>query len=89
MLSYAEVSGNAKLRFTPERAQWVSREEWHPKQESSFDKKGHYILQIPYSDERELIMDILKYGSDVEVLEPDTLRNTISGETKKTSLIYN
>lgn len=83
-----KVIGTAKLLFTPERSQWVSKEEWHPKQRSNFDKEGNYILEFPYSDERELIMDILKYGPDVEVLEPDSLRKSISERLRSTLKIY-
>ena len=61
------------LRFTPERARWIANEQWHPRQKSRFED-GYYILEIPYSDDRELVMDILKYGPDVEVLAPEALR---------------
>lgn len=64
----------AILRFTPERAKWVSSEKWHPLQEGRFLQDGSYELCIPYSDPRELVMDILKHGSDVEVLSPESLR---------------
>ncbi|MFQ5936767.1 MAG: helix-turn-helix transcriptional regulator, partial [Acidiferrobacterales bacterium] len=52
----------AMLRFTPKRARWVASEQWHPDQRNSFDAEGYYILHVPYTDERELVMDILKYG---------------------------
>lgn len=64
----------AELRFTPERARWVSREIWHPKQKGRFEPDGSYTLEIPYSEDPELIMDILKYGADVEVIAPEPLR---------------
>ena len=32
------------------------------------------MLEIPYSDERELVGDLLRFGADVEVLEPSDLR---------------
>jgi predicted DNA-binding transcriptional regulator YafY len=32
------------------------------------------LLGVPYGDQRELIMEILKYGPDVEVLAPEELR---------------
>ena len=70
----------AKLKFTPERARWVSSENWHPKQKSRFDKDGNYLLAIPYSDDRELVMDILKYGGDVEVVSPQALRKRVAEE---------
>ena len=63
----------AVLRFTPERARWVADEHWHP-QQSLVLADGSYELRIPYSDPRELVMDILKHGADVEVISPKPLR---------------
>jgi predicted DNA-binding transcriptional regulator YafY len=77
------VKGWAKLKFTPERARWVKREEWHPDQKGSEEADGSYILEIPYSDERELTGDILKYGSDVVVIEPMSLKNHIHKQITK------
>ncbi len=68
----------AVLRFTPERTRWVADEHWHPEQQGCFLENGSYELRIPYSDPRELVMDILKYGPDVEVIAPETLRNAIT-----------
>lgn len=67
----------ARLRFTPERARWVSTEQWHPEQRSGFEKDGNYFLEIPYSDPRELLMDILRHGSEVKVIAPATLREAV------------
>jgi predicted DNA-binding transcriptional regulator YafY len=71
---------NAVLRFEPRRARWVSREIWHPRQEGHFELDGAWILELPYSDQRELVMDILKYGADVEVLAPASLRAAVAAE---------
>ncbi|MGD2082971.1 MAG: WYL domain-containing protein [Chromatiales bacterium] len=68
----------AVLRFTPQRARWVSRERWHPRQEGRVLRDGSYELKVPYHDPRELVMDILKYGPDVEVLAPGELRDAIT-----------
>jgi len=35
---------------------------------------------VPYSDYRELIMDILKHGSDVKVIEPENLKKIVLAE---------
>lgn len=67
----------AELRFTPQRARWVAQEQWHPEQKSRFDEKGYYYLSFPYSQEPELLMDVLKHGADVEVLKPKSLRNRL------------
>lgn len=64
----------AVLRFSPQLARWVSRETWHPEQRSEYDAEGYYLLRVPYSQDTELVMDILKHGPEVEVLEPPELR---------------
>jgi predicted DNA-binding transcriptional regulator YafY len=38
---------------------------------------GNYVLEVPYSDTRELVMDILKHGPHVEVLAPEKLRQEV------------
>ena len=35
---------------------------------------GRYELKVPYSNSRELLMDVLKYGPDAEVVSPVSLR---------------
>ena len=75
----------ATLNFTAERARWVADERWHSKQKGKFLKDGTYELKVPYSDHRELIMDILKHGQYVTVVAPESLRQIVA-ETLKASL---
>ena len=69
--------GWATLKFTPERARWVNGESWHPMQESKTEADGSYVLSFPYSDDRELIGDIMRFGADVQVLAPPALRSKV------------
>ncbi len=78
----------AELRFSPEIARWVSRELWHSQQQSCYDESGFYILQIPYSQDTELIMDILKHGPEVEVLQPPDLRHKVGQRIKAMQALY-
>jgi len=78
----------AKLRFTPEAARWVAAQRWHPKQRARFDEGGSYLLEIPYAHERELVMEILKFGPDVEVLAPDSLRRRVAESLTKAAGLY-
>ena len=79
--SYGIFAGRANkiavLRFSKERARWVADERWHPQQAGQYLTDGRYELRIPYRDERELVMDIMRHGAGVEVVSPDTLRETI------------
>lgn len=64
----------AVLRFSPERARWVAKEQWHRDQRGRLLADGSYELAIPYSNQLELVMDVLRYGPDVEVIAPEALR---------------
>jgi predicted DNA-binding transcriptional regulator YafY len=73
----------ARLRFTPERARWVAQEQWHAEQTGKVEPDGSYLLRLPYTDHRELIMDILKHGAHCEVLGPASLRREVVYELEK------
>ncbi len=68
----------ATLKFTPEAARWVSAQNWHPRQRARVEKDGSYVLEVPYAEDRELVMEILKYGADVEVIGPAALRGRLA-----------
>lgn len=78
----------AVLRFSIHASRWVSNEEWHPDQIGEFDAEGRYILKIPYADPTELMMDILRQGQHVEVLQPSELRCEIQKEAKSILAAY-
>src|SRR6202171_6510006 len=78
----------ATLRFTPERARYVAMEEWHPKQRARWEKDGSYVLDVPYSSEAELLMDILKFGADVEVVGPSKLQAAVRDRAAATTQLY-
>ena len=79
--SYGIFSGGqpktAVLLFTAKRARWIADERWHPEQKSTHLPDGSYRLEIPYTDQRELILDVLRYGPDVEIIAPQDLRQAI------------
>lgn len=80
--SYGIFAGKANktavLRFSAERARWVADERWHPQQKGQYMTDGRYELTIPYRDDRELVMDILRHGPDVEVVSPGSLREEVA-----------
>ena len=83
---YGIYAGNnvrwAKLKFSAERARWVSRELWHPMQKATSQEDGGLLLEVPCTDIRELSMDVLRQGRHVEVLEPKELRDEVKAELK-------
>ncbi len=78
----------AVLRFTPQRARWVAAERWHPRQESRFLEDGSYELRLPFGDPRELVMDVLRQGSEVEVMSPADLRARVREQLRLAAARY-
>ena len=78
--SYGIFSGRARhiatLIFSAEAARWVADEHWHSRQEGRFLADGRYELKVPYSNPRELLMDVLRYGPNVQISEPVSLRES-------------
>jgi predicted DNA-binding transcriptional regulator YafY len=76
--SYGIFSGPPKgwatIVFSAKSARWVADEHWHSQQQGRFLPDGRYELKVPYSAARELLMDVLHYGSDAEIVEPPSLR---------------
>lgn len=73
---------NVVLRFSPERARWVKGEVWHEGQREEFQEDGSLVKSIAVSHGTEIMMEILKHGSQVEVLEPEWLRELVIGEMR-------
>lgn len=72
-----QANHTATLRFSAQRARWVAAESWHPKQQVSWLADGRYQLEIPYSDARELLMDIQRHLPEVEVVAPPELKQAL------------
>ncbi len=75
-----EATATAVLRFTAAAARWVAHENWHSRQRGRFEADGSYVLDLPYSQPAELVMDILRHGAEVEVLSPPGLRAQVAAE---------
>ncbi len=78
----------AELVFSENRANGVADERWHPEQQGQWLENGHYQLSFPFSDSRELIMDILKHGAEVMVIAPEFLKEAVKAEINKMQKNY-
>ena len=78
----------AKLRFSAEMSRWIAEEQWHPDQKGSYDGQGRWVMDVPFSSPRELVMDILRYGPEVEVISPDFLRKAVAESARQAAEIY-
>jgi predicted DNA-binding transcriptional regulator YafY len=78
----------AVLRFNAAVAPWVISSVWHPHQKLESLSDGRVLLRVPYSHEKELLMDILRHGADVEVLAPESLRRRIAETLASAASLY-
>ncbi len=83
-----KANKTAVLRFSAARARWVADERWHPEQIGQFLTDGRYELSIPYRDSRELVMDILRHGAEVEVVGPEALRAEVTEALRRAVALY-
>lgn len=77
----------AKLRFGPQIAREIAMQQWHPNQKAEWDGKD-YLLTIPYSEDTELLKDIMAHSPYVEVMEPNTLRRAVAERIAETAAFY-
>ena len=72
------------LAFSPQAAQWVSREEWHPDQRGKWLEDGRFQLEVPYTDPNELAMDILRHADQVSIIaDTGTIKQTVRKRTQQ------
>jgi predicted DNA-binding transcriptional regulator YafY len=78
----------AKIKINSNNASWVIREEWHANQKTHLDGDGWLTLDVPYSDTREILAEILKLGHNAIVLAPLELKNSHMDALKQTLANY-
>jgi len=78
----------AHLRFSPKMARWVSEELWHSKQTGQWTNQGYYELKLPFGQTQELLMDIQRFGPEVEVISPEFLKNAVREQLEQTLTYY-
>ena len=79
---------NVVIRFTPYQAQWIKEHRWHSSQEIEEQKDGSVILKMRVGALDAVMHWVLRYGREVEVLEPLELRKMIKEELKMTKRFY-
>lgn len=82
------ASHKAVLHFSSHAAEWVAQERWHPQQESRHLGDGRWELVVPYHNPTELVRDILRFGPEVEVVGPESLRELVKEQLSKTLRLY-
>jgi predicted DNA-binding transcriptional regulator YafY len=78
----------AVLKFRETAARWIRTAQWHQDQKLALLADGAVSLAVPYSHTKEILMEILRYGADVEVLAPAELRELVAAVHRDAASIY-
>jgi predicted DNA-binding transcriptional regulator YafY len=76
------------LRFSADVSPWLAEQVWHPAQQVHWEKDKTLCLTFPVADFREVKREILKYGAQVEVLAPESLRDEVRQEIDAMRDVY-
>lgn len=90
--NFGLITGDApivvELRFSPAVAPFVVEQEWHEAQQTALSADGFLTMSFPVSGFAEITREILKYGADVEVVEPAELREAVAREIRRMEKLY-
>lgn len=78
-----EPASRIVLSFTPQQGKYIKSLPLHRSQEVLIDTKKELRIALQVILNIDLKMQLLSYGSSVEVLEPPELREEIAGEMQK------
>lgn len=78
----------ARIRFSPAQARWVASELWHPEQRGTLRDDGSCEIELPYGVETELLMDVMRFGPEAEILEPAELRTAAASLLERAVALY-
>lgn len=76
--TYSGIPENIILRLDPVQTQYIKSNPLHPSQQITEIEPGLYQVTLFVIPSDELKMQILSYGSKVEVIKPDWLRKEIT-----------
>ena len=78
----------AVLVFNPQAARWASHEEWHPEQQGRWLDDGSFEMRLPYVDDTELVMDVLRQGDQLRVVSPPELVQAVKARLQAAAALY-
>lgn len=71
------------LRFAPDTGRRVAEERWHSSQQVEMTADGRVLFRLHIAVTPEFVSWVLYYGSQVEVLEPASLRERVTEEHQR------
>jgi len=90
--SYGIFSGapvaTAVIKLCGKAALYTKRESWHPEQKITQFDDGSVTIEIPFNKPQELIREILSWGDEAEIIEPQSLKIEVAEKIRKMTEKY-
>ncbi|MDJ1466188.1 helix-turn-helix transcriptional regulator [Xanthocytophaga flava] len=77
-----------RLRFSKNRANYVTTKKIHPSQQIESVEENKIVISLNVCLNKELDAKILEFGTDVEVLDPPSLRESIIHQLESALSLY-
>ncbi len=87
-IMYGEEATEVALRFVPGAVRRVHETRWHPSQELTDLDDGGCLLKVWVAHPEEMRYWVLGWGSQVEVLAPASLRESVAEEARRMGEVY-
>lgn len=78
----------AVIHFDAQMGAYVRDEIWHPDQQVLTAEEGTVELRVPYTNETELVAQILHYGAHACVMAPESLKKSVLRELEAALAAY-
>ena len=78
----------AVIHFDAQMGAYVRDEIWHPDQQVLTAEDGTVELRVPYTNETELVAQILHYGAHARVMAPESLKKSVLRELEAALAAY-
>ena len=76
------------LRFHPRVVRRVRETQWHRSEQVAEQPDGSLLWRARIAEPQEMVHWIRGWGADVEVVEPEKLRETLMGEARAMAEVY-
>lgn len=77
-----------KIRFSQEVAGYIKEKIWHESQKLEPQEDGSLLFEAVVAGTQEIMYWVLGWGSNAQVLEPESLKEEIRAETLATLNMY-
>lgn len=85
----SKLTEKITLLFSPKRGQYILTKPIHKSQKILTNNKSEVKIQLKLKINRELITEILSFGDDVKIIEPESLKILIIQKYKDSLNLYN